>query len=605
MDLSTIGISVTKLIKASNYVDIYDMFYHQKIVTVLEEKNRSLALLLSSGKLIRYNPEEPTSKLYVDSIWEQYITCEVLSAILSENYPCIFYLSNNSILYLRSTEGDIHTAQPKHLIASTLTLPQAITSFTYNISKKLVIGLSENNIQILCINKKDELVPFAPFQPSCQKFVCENCVIFSKKMPNILYYLDYLQEPAPDNISFSKESSTYYILKKCTIDNKDINESKVHIVSYESELASYDINSQEIFAFLTVQRYLYILKGNKANGTKIPCDNDLVKVRWSSSSMLLFVLSSTSELFVFDSTLNNLSIHSKGKIHPSLSLSSDGLLKRIQTFQVSENIICSTSTNLIVCKLLDGYLSPISNHLRKGNFIEALGCLESVPTDTDFAHGFYLCWKYVFNNLQTEYVKSLENLWTKNFHSRLPGPLGSHLLVRLGFKLIHAGFFEAAFLLGRKLRNIRLLNDLAYFADSKGFKGIALLAKHERELMDEDYVAPKTELENLVKITGRTMNSADYCLLLNDFEEIMSINRISEALGKGGYLEEKNFWEIDLEAYANALMLEGEGKFREALEIYTQHNLTHEINRVNLILQISSKSISAKENVVGMEESKE
>ena len=171
--------------------------------------------------------------------------------------------------------------------------------------------------------------------------------------------------------------------------------------------------------------------------------------------------------------------------------------------------------------------------------------------------------------------------------------------------MIHSGHFEAAYLLGRKLRSIRLLNDLAYYANFKGFKGIAILAKHEREIIDEVYSCPKTELDNLVKITGRTMNSSEYCLLLNDFEEIVSISRINEALGKGGYLEEKNFWEIDLEAYASALMLEGEGRFNEALEIYNTHNLTHEITRVTLILAQNSKSVSTKETIVEMEEFKD
>ena len=178
-------------------------------------------------------------------------------------------------------------------------------------------------------------------------------------------------------------------------------------------------------------------------------------------------------------------------------------------------------------------------------------------------------------------------------------------MIKLGFKLLHSGQLEAAFLLARKLRNIRLLNDIAYFADFKGFRGIAVLDKHEREMMDEEYIAPRIELENLVKITGKNMNSSEYCLLLNDFEEIMSISRINEALGKGGYLEEKNFWEIDLEAYANALMLEGEGKFAEALEIYVVQNLTHEISRVNLIIAQDSKALAEREIVVTMEEAKE
>lgn len=46
------------------------------------------------------------------------------------------------------------------------------------------------------------------------------------------------------------------------------------------------------------------------------------------------------------------------------------------------------------------------------------------------------------------------------------------------------------------------------------------------------------------------MTSSDYSNLLSDFEEVLSTSRISETLAKGGYLEEKNFWDINLEEYA-------------------------------------------------------
>ena len=391
MDLSTIGISVAKLSNSTNYVDIYDVLHHQKIITVLELKDKSLILLLSNGKFIRYNPNQAPSKLFVESIWEQFISYEVISAVLLENYPCIFYLSNQSILYLRTTEGNINTAQSNHIIASTLTLYHNLLSFSYNSNQNLLIALSSNHIQVLSINKKHELIPFAPFQPSCQKFVSENAVIFSKRFDNIIYYLDYLQEPFADNISFSKEASTYYILKKCIIDATDISEVKLNILSYESELISYDINNQETFVFLTVQEFLYILKGTKTFGIKVLAESELGKVRWNNSSMLIIVISITSEVYIFDTSLNQLNILSNSLVHPFLSLSSDGLLKNIQFCVISSSIILMTPVNVAACKFLENFLVPIPSHLRQGNFIEALSCLEALPPDLDFASGFYLC----------------------------------------------------------------------------------------------------------------------------------------------------------------------------------------------------------------------
>lgn len=603
MDFTTVGLSVTKLSESSNYIDIYDMLHYQKIVTVLEEKRGSFVLLLSNGKLIVFNPEDQAGKLFVENVWEQFITYEVVSALLQEDYPCVFYLSNNSILHLKCMEGNIHTAQAKNLVASTLTLMYPIFKFSYNKNKKLILGVSDSQIQILCFNKKDEIVPFAPFQPACEKFVCENSVIFSKKHSNIIYYLDLLNEPVSDNISFAKESSTYYILKKATIDNKDITEGKIHIVSYESELISFDINNHDVFGFLTLQKFLYVLRGNKVISAKVNTDEDLKYLRWSQSGLILMVFTASSHLILYDSSLNQLQAASLASNSAYFNLSPDSLLGKLESVTVADCVVIHNRSNLGLIKILDGPLAPIPSHLRKSNFVEALSCLESIQSEGDFLSGFYLCWQFVYNNLQVEFIKLLENLWTRNVHSRLQGPYGSQLLIRLCYKLLHAGQFEYAFLLGRKLRNIRLLNDLAHFADFKGFKGIALLAKYEREQMDSDYVSPKIELENLVKITGRNMTSTDYCLLLNDFEEIMNISRVNEALGKGGYLEEKNFWEIDLEAYANALMLEGEGKFREALEIYTTNNLTHEITRINFILAQTGKSLTAKEIAISVESS--
>ena len=603
MDFATIGLSLTKLSESTNYIDVYDLIYYQKIISVLEERNKSFVLLLSNGKLIVFNPEDPTGKLYVENVWEQFINSEVISALLLEDYPCVFYLANNSILHLKSNEGNIHTAQAKNLIAATLTLQYPIYRFSYNTTKKYILGISDDQIQVLCFNKKGDLIPFAPFQPTCEKFVCENSVLFSKKHPNIIYYLDLLHEPVSDCIDFSKEANIYYILKKAVIDNKDITENKIHLMSFESELLSFDTNNNDVFGFVTTQKFLYILRGNKVFSVKLAVECRITHLRWNSSGMILLVFTENSHLLAYDSTLNQLKLTSLGTKSVKFNLSPDNLMNKISSIDVGENILVQTHENLSVIKFLDGNLAPIPSHLYKGKLSEALACLDTIQVDSDFVSGFYLCWKYVYNNRQPDSIRLLESLYTRNIHSRLQGSYGSQLLIRLCYKLIHTNSFETAFLLARKLRSIRVLNDLAYYADFKGFKGIALLSKYEREQMDADYISPRSELENLIKITGRTMTSNDFCLLLNDYEEIMNISRVNEALGKGGYLEEKNFWEIDLEAYTNALMLEGEGRFKEALDIYTVNHLTHEITRVNFILAQSNSALSAKETAISFESS--
>ena len=68
MELSTLGISLTKISNSVNYIDLYDVLYSQKIIYVLIKANKSLVILLTNGKLVRYNPESMSSKLYMDSV---------------------------------------------------------------------------------------------------------------------------------------------------------------------------------------------------------------------------------------------------------------------------------------------------------------------------------------------------------------------------------------------------------------------------------------------------------------------------------------------------------------------------------------------------------
>ena len=83
--------------------------------------------------------------------------------------------------------------------------------------------------------------------------------------------------------------------------------------------------------------------------------------------------------------------------------------------------------------------------------------------------------------------------------------------------------------------------------------------------------------------------------MLSDFEEILSISKISEAQYKGGYLEEKNFWDIDLEEYASALILESEGRYTEALEIFTANSLTQDIYRIQSLMNEKAKPLCPTE----------
>mmetsp|Transcript_10309 Transcript_10309/g.10245 ORF Transcript_10309/g.10245 Transcript_10309/m.10245 type:complete len:183 (+) Transcript_10309:297-845(+) len=182
-------------------------------------------------------------------------------------------------MYLRSTGGDIHTAQGRELIMTIQESPNTLSTLEFNLSQRLVLAISEQFIQVMAFNKKYELLSFAPFSPTSQAFTCENPVFFSKKYANLFYYIDKSKDPVTETIRFSQETNADYILKKCIIDNREITESQLHILSFESDLNSLDVNSQDHFAFITEDKFLYLLKGNKTSGIKIDSSSNFIRLR--------------------------------------------------------------------------------------------------------------------------------------------------------------------------------------------------------------------------------------------------------------------------------------------------------------------------------------
>lgn len=238
---------------------------------------------------------------------------------------------------------------------------------------------------------------------------------------------------------------------------------------------------------------------------------------------------------------------------------------------------------------------PVSIHLRNGQFKEALECLDLVTSEKEFTRGFVECCRYLMQNVDCSYIQDLETMRSKYANNRISETKSKLMLVRLGYALLENKHFDTTFVLAKKIASLKLLNDLAFYAEKEGFKGIAMLAKHERERYDENYLNPKQELETIIQSIGKTMTSNDYTHMLSDFEEILSISKISEAQSKGGYLEEKNFWDIDLEEYAQALILESEGRYTEALEIFTQNSLTQDIYRIQSLMNEKAKPLCPTE----------
>mmetsp|Transcript_25678 Transcript_25678/g.44978 ORF Transcript_25678/g.44978 Transcript_25678/m.44978 type:complete len:213 (-) Transcript_25678:915-1553(-) len=197
-----------------------------------------------------------------------------------------------------------------------------------------------------------------------------------------------------------------------------------------------------------------------------------------------------------------------------------------------------------------------------------------------------------------EYLKNLLEIWTTNVYRDMQEGAGKQSLTKLGYRMMDSGFLEETFKLARLIRSIKLLHDLAFFAEKEGFIGLALIAKHERESMDEHCISIHEELEKVMSLPGKTLTANDYKHLVHDCDEIMSISSISEAQDRGGYLVESNYWEINLEDYAKALLLEADGRYTEALAIYKANSLAQDIQRVEIFMSNTELSPCISETTV-------
>lgn len=279
MELSTIGLSLIKLSKSSNYAEVYETLRRHNIVGSVFEKDGKMTFLLSSGKLLKFNPATPKAKIVLENPWSQFLTCKIVCGIFNEDFPCVLYLENQTLIYMRSSGPDIHTAQGKELIMTIQKSLNPISSLQFNLNHRIVLATSDSHIQIMSFNKKNELLSFAPFSPNSQTFTCENPVFFSKRFANLFYYIDRSKDVVTENIRFCQEANVDYVLKKCIIDNRDISESRVHILSFESDMMSLDISALDHFAFITAENYLYLLKGTKSSGIKINSSHLFSKLR--------------------------------------------------------------------------------------------------------------------------------------------------------------------------------------------------------------------------------------------------------------------------------------------------------------------------------------
>lgn len=284
-----------KLSDLNNYSEIYSMLKKQRIVTCLSYKNGSFLAVTSQGELIQFYPDDSQSAIRIECPWSAIITTEILAASIYSDFPCAFSLASNTLVYLTCTEGDILTANIRDISVSTHKLHFPVHSITLNQTHRVILALGTNIIQILAFSKKNELLAFSPFTPNCKNFCCDNSVFFSKKFGNLFFYVDKIKDSAVQQIIFGANASHDYMIVKCIIDNREITESNVFALKFETELVSIDIDSNDNLIFLTADNTIHSLL---RQSIRLSTRANLRCIRWDPESYFVTVMSDTFSVIV-------------------------------------------------------------------------------------------------------------------------------------------------------------------------------------------------------------------------------------------------------------------------------------------------------------------
>lgn len=66
----------------------------------------------------------------------------------------------------------------------------------------------------------------------------------------MFFYLDRINDPSLNKLQFGA-SREEYVIVKCIIDNREITETRLCMVGFETELVSMDIDNNDHLIFLT------------------------------------------------------------------------------------------------------------------------------------------------------------------------------------------------------------------------------------------------------------------------------------------------------------------------------------------------------------------
>ena len=603
--MSALPLKVTYLSSLPDFESLFDVIRRAQIASVRLTKKGHLLLLQTNGAFGQFDLTELRMGKWTEG-WKQLIRGEVKTAAINEAFPCALCTRANEILYISAQAGTVLTTPISDLKVTRETFPSPILDIRFNIGNRLLLAISESTIQVLALSKRYELLSFTPFSPTCRKFVAENCVVFSKKYGNLFYYLDKMFDPHIQTYSLGVNPSVDYMIVKCIIDNREITESRAFNLLMDSELVTMDIGPEDSLALVSKAKSLYVIRSDVVLTANIDHLADVTLVRWHENGKLLMLCTVTNQVHFYDVCLHSLKVVGSDD-RGCIDLAADKLFgKCVNVLSSEDYAVFIGQSSFIVTSILkhpSREFSLVSMHLQSSNTSEAMDCLEQIATEREFTQHFLLITDHLHRTLDVKMIQRLAEIYKKFSPGRISETMGKHALVRLGYRLMNLGLYHDVFRVAVRAHSTKLINDLAFAANRAGFLGVALIAKVERGRMDENFLGWGEELEKIVQFTGKTMSGTDFRHLVHDVEEVLGARRLTDVQEKGGYIVEKNFWEINLEDYAKGLLYESEGKYAQALEVYTLHALTQDINRVQELMRQNDVAVCGSEVCIRLENS--
>lgn len=112
------------------------------------------------------------------------------------------------------------------------------------------------------------------------------------------------------------------------------------------------------------------------------------------------------------------------------------------------------------------------------------------------------------------------------------------------------------------------------------------MVEHHREKDGAGSTNLMRSLTQIANFSKKQLKKEDFSNLYKDFDTLLKIDDVADL-----ELNDFNTWDLNLEAYQQALDLEFDGKFEAAMKLYEKNGLNNDVFRVKSILSELNKEL--------------